>query len=46
MFFDGESIKEDIMLGTDAHGFADLFHVSTDVKPLNDGSAIRWCVQT
>ena len=46
MFFHGEPIKEDIMLGTDARGFADLFYVSADVKPLNDSSAIRWCVQT
>ena len=46
MFFHGEPIKEDIMLGTDAHGFADLLHISMDIKPLNDSSATRWCVQT
>ena len=46
MFPDGESVKEDIVLGTDAEAVSDLVHVAPYVISIDDCCPSRRCVQT
>ena len=46
MFPDGESVKEDIVLGTDAETVSDLVHVAPYVISIDDCCPSRRCVQT
>ena len=41
-----ESVKEDIVLGTDAEALSDLVHVGPDVITIDDCCTRRGCVQT
>ena len=41
-----ESVKEDIVLGTDAEAVSDLVHVGPDVITIDDCCTRRGCVQT
>ena len=43
---DSESVKEDIVLGTDAETVSDLVHVAPYVIPIDDCCTSRRCVQT
>ena len=46
MFPDGESVKEDVVLGTDAETVSDLVHVAPYVISIDDCCTSRRCVQT
>ena len=46
MFHDGESVKEDVVLGTDAETMSNLVHVTPDVVPIDDCCTRCWGVQT
>ena len=44
MFLDSESVKEDVVLGTDAETVSDLVHVTPDVITIDDCCTRCWCV--
>ena len=46
VFPDSESVKEDIVLGTDAETVSDLVHVAPYVISIDDCCTSRRCVQT
>ena len=46
MLSDGESVKEDVVLGADSETVSDLIHVSTNVIAIYDRRSSRGCVQT
>ena len=46
MLKDSESVKEDIVLWTDAKTVSDLIHVVPDVITIDDCCTSCWCVET